>query len=374
MGAGRAMRVGGSALVVLSTLLLVVYVYAGYDAGMMAFAEARESEFWSPLRLARRLGYIVIFSALFLLGVSLAARHKVVTLYLRRFRANTHVINPYKRGGLGGCVRLVTLQDKHFPSLSVRKREIGLLLLAPLTVAALLLLAINYDLPFPNSVNADYWMMGLLYTLYVLWLVIAATLFIVLHSIRLRLSSNISVAHLGQLKPLSFAIGTMSSWWRRAAILGSRSSVISVGDQHWKRTVRSLLRSADVVLIDITDESESLRWERRAARRMRVPVVLMAAQSPEHNGPGSQHSHPIIWYDPSDESSLPKFRELLANRLVSASRRRPLQCRPQLAEWRHALRVFVTYVGLLVLSAMIALAPIALGFEPVKRFLMFTAS
>lgn len=320
---------------------LVVYLTLGHEALQEATVMAEEDGFWSPGQVAVRL--LVVAALVAGIGAALgwAERRKVVALYLRRFQRHTEVLSPRQGGGLGRAVRLVTLQDHHFPPYTVSPAETALSLLIPFTLVAAafgVTNVINADaLPVVSDDNDALWRSHIVYSHYVAWWALALGLFALFHRVRLHLRQTLRVTRPEALAAAVARVHRLSSPWRRLGWLGMRSTVVETTDALWQDAVLRLLGSTQVAVVDASEGSASVLWELQQLALQRLPTVLIGTRDglaatlaglPAEPWADTVRQCERLVFDPADAASLRRFRRELTQVLQRAARPRSALQRP----------------------------------------------
>lgn len=284
MTAWKLTRPAFAALLAVSfAVLLVLYLTAGHQAMQSATVLGKAEDFWSVWRTTKRVLITGGLVAGTLYAAGLVEQRKIVAVYLRRFLMNTEVINPQHAGGLGRSVRLVTLQDQTFPPYAISAKDTALSLVVPLTLIALVFVGTNElnsaALPIVSDDNEQFWRTHILYSHYVAWWALTLMLLATFHRVRLHLRQTMSVRRPEDAACAAAMAYSQSSPWKRPSLLGMRSTVVETTDALWKETVTQLLGTAQVVVIDVSELSESVLWELQQLADLRLPTLLIGTHA-----------------------------------------------------------------------------------------------
>jgi hypothetical protein len=234
----------------------------------------------SPARLARRTRNLCILLTLLYVAVNLLSVPKQPVLFLRRFGLDVNlVVSRAIKAGLGRRFRFMTLDDSRFPLVGIPliERQLALLalpVLAATTLAASFLLLrtlskvtdIGDNLTIEVSGMVGYWS-G------IFWV---ADLLAFSHLYRMRRRSRMKVRKKGQLDNLLYRVRSIGSWWLRPSFLAPQLTLCSVADHLWKDAVSTAASVSAVVLVDISDPTENLRWEIEHLRGADTSCVFIA--------------------------------------------------------------------------------------------------
>jgi hypothetical protein len=276
------------------------------------YMEAMSTDFWSRPRVQRRILYVTFLFVITATGVGMLENKKIVVLYLRRFGRSANVVDPNYRGGLGSGIRLVTLEDKFFQPCGVTKKELIVAIFAPLLCTTLLIVLSAWIARiFLGRLDEDNesTYINLAYFLgFWTWMFAFLTISFSIHQLYLKKTSILSVSDIGSIEKTLSAVAWMSSKLFKLSVSTRRSTVVRVTDEIWQETVKSLTKVTHLVLIDISDPSSNIKWERNMLIQSGIPHILIseASYTPEH-----EVNADVMFYDSRDFDSLKKFRLLL---------------------------------------------------------------
>lgn len=234
--------------------------------------------FSNPALLIVALSYAAPL-ALLLLSISVLhsmmyGRKKVV-LVLRKFRRTTVskiIIGAFARS-LRRRYRLVTLYDANFPRAGLSLTTDSVISLSiPGTIVLVAFLGSLIILQYPltplvtgEGVFGVVFLIGMQFLL-PLWIVNVGILFgllccVAVHRWRIYRRSSTKVSTEKDLVSLAELIWTLGSWSRAATFMGPRTATIEVESLLWQQAVQTLSAAADAIIIDVSEQSESLSWE-----------------------------------------------------------------------------------------------------------------
>lgn len=108
------------AAVLLAASIAFIALLAAISRGMSLY----DPDFWEPSRSLRRSGFVWLCIVVVAIGLNLIEGRKYTLLYLRRFRSDLSVFIAMNiQRGLGRLFRVITLDDRRFPSLEVPRLE-----------------------------------------------------------------------------------------------------------------------------------------------------------------------------------------------------------------------------------------------------------
>ncbi len=217
-------------------------------------------------------------------GWLLAAGRKDLVLFLRRFgnEALNDAVRDLVQTVLRQRARLVTLDDSVFVPLGPRWRGLA----ASLMPSAIVLggIALSYagfakvarseledETPFGAAlalIQLGIVFVGVVAGVVVVWLFVAA--------VRAHIVGRMAVSDDASLARALRRLRKLRSWARAPSIAAPMATVVSVSDAEWQTAVASMVRLCDVTLTDISQPSESIRWELATLRDAQVRVILLA--------------------------------------------------------------------------------------------------
>lgn len=220
----------------------------------------------------------VIGSLIMLIAVAIKAtwskliKPKKLVLFLRKFNSTelNKTISSLSQSQFSNRYRLVTLDDSDFESTGIRKSQ-HLLIFAFLFVLIVglgMLASILLLLYFSNQATAEgeaYFYMRLLTIAAILLplvftLIVTITYNFVVYRIAI-LRENISVQN---GKGFSLALKTVQRLKTKRFASKSRgaiSTLIGTSDNYWKKCIQMLARESDLIILDSSVLSESIKWE-----------------------------------------------------------------------------------------------------------------
>lgn len=221
------------------------------------------------------------FVAIGIIGLSLSAGDKRLVLFLRRFgdESLNHAISRLARTYLRETARLITLDDARIQPVPTNLR--GLSWAALPATALLLLLAMAVDFMFSAGPSPAAMMLAIIgvWTLLVLFLLALAVASLALVSRHRGRRSFRTVTDSASRHHVIAHARRLQSFWRSSTILAPIATVIGVVDREWRETVAALADICDVALVDISEPSESIRWELDELRKSPIGIVLIAQEA-----------------------------------------------------------------------------------------------
>lgn len=257
--------------------------------------------FANPFVLAIFAGYAVIALMLACGAYSMLYGRRLSVLVLRRFRStaiNRMIVRSFKHS-LKRRYRLVTLDDATFP-------QIGL----PATIRA----TVNASLPVfifiviltpvlgfllypPVPLIGASPMLGIVLLFGVwfmfpailanVWILLLFVAFVSVHRFRVYRRATLEVSSLADVPRIVDVFRELSSWYRASSFMAAQSTLIRVENSVWREAVRSAAAVADRIVIDVSEMTESVRWEVRYCVETHGPKCLIVGKADSSRARGA---------------------------------------------------------------------------------------
>ncbi|MEA5405580.1 hypothetical protein VB776_21750 [Arcicella sp. DC2W] len=268
----------GWILIVVFTLTILAYFILLTSSTEYSLVTL-EYNLWSIPRIIRRTVQIYILFLLLVLAFCLSADKKNVVLYLRKFRLNTNVISPDNKGGLGKKIRIVTLQDESFPSMSSTRKDKLFAYVITFIIFISAILIIYYleivSIPVVSEGNSHLIVVIAFIIGYIMWLCITLLIFILFYIIVHNKNKVIQITKTQDIKIASSKVASLNFFIKRLSLLGTRSTIVETQNYLWQETVSSLISECDVAIIDITQLTDNITWEIKKCLSNNIPIVLI---------------------------------------------------------------------------------------------------
>lgn len=308
-------RIAGVLLLSTSVLLVLLLLGFLFVSATLVPVMGR-TDIWSWPRVLILSVLLTVLGVMALTAIGMLEQKKLVVLYLRRFGRSTNAIDPHYRKGLGGNIRLVTLEDARFRPYGISPREwriaIGAPLFSILFLVGLSGWAVRSLLGNLDEDNEGSWISYAFFLGYWTWMFTSVILAFSFYQWYLKHTKIIRIDNKNGLGRMASSVCWMSSALLKPTVLMRRSTVVRVTDEFWRDAVVELTASTQVVIVDVSDPTDNVRWELAMLAKTQTPFITIAEASCASNS--AALATPLL-YDLHAVDGIEAFRSLLLSRL-----------------------------------------------------------
>ena len=224
--------------------------------------------------------HLIVSLPLILLGATLASPTRRVLLFLRRFKSHSNVVvGQALASPVTWPFRTVTLDDEHYPSRGV---PLGPQLVIWASAASIIaLFAILYSRAARAAIGSELLEInpGAYLATIEFWpfYVAMVTFVMTAHFTRVRRRARMNIRSRKRLTSLKYRMQSSRRWWRRSILMSGHSTIVSVSTTLWHDAVSTAMLEADVVVIDVSEPSDSIAWEVEQARTLGCRTLLIGS-------------------------------------------------------------------------------------------------